>query len=120
MLACRWQIIEANHCSQLRADSIPWPPDEQGILEATARLALQQDQDACKRHVHCGALLMEVSEAAYKKAFRHLSLRWHPDKFWARYGRDMPEVSQAAIMARVGTVFNCVSSQWQQHVRDAE
>ena len=116
----RWQQIEAGHCSQLSADTISWPPDEEEILEATARLALQRDQDICSRYVHCGALLKEVSKAAYKKAFRHLSLRWHPDKFGARYGHALPEGARAAVLERVGRVFGCVSIQWQQHLKKAE
>ena len=55
-------------------------------------------------------------DVAYKAAFRRLSLRWHPDKFQAKCGSQIPREQQAALIERVSVIFQCVSTQWQQHV----
>ena len=42
----------------------------------------------------------------YKKAFRRANLRWHPDKFTARYGKYLDENDRDAILARVEENFH--------------
>lgn len=121
---CRWKSLEASKGSLLCAEDISWPPDQGRILQATARLAMQRGQ-ACgmserNHHVHQCTDAQRVSEAAYRSAFRHLSLRWHPDKFQSKYGFHVPEREQAAVLERVCAIFQCVSSQWQQHVEDQD
>ena len=92
------------------------------MLQATAKLASKFGQARCslaraQAEEHDAAYNhLLVNSAAYKKAFRHLSLRWHPDKFQAKYGCHLPAKDQAAIMQHVCAIYQCVSSQWQSHV----
>ncbi len=50
---------------------MPWPPSEAGLLSALAA-----------REARAGA---PDARAAYRRAFRTAALRWHPDKFDARF-----------------------------------
>ena len=121
---CRWETLEASRLDSLSRDDIPWPPDQADMLQATARLATKSgcaqcglDRAHAHQHMPLGdATYGQFSNAAYKQAFIHLSLRWHPDKFQANYGSRLPGKDQAAIMQHVCAIFQCVSSQYQSHV----
>ena len=65
-------------------------------------------------HTHMGH--SRLDSAACKQAFRILSLRWHPDKFQAKYGSLLIGKDKEAVMQHVCHVFQRVSSQWQSYV----
>jgi len=122
MRLCRWQELDAENIVGLAMEDIPWPPDLDAVLHETARLAMQCNDVLRKakkqRDVHCYVRGKQISDAAYRKAFRILSLRWHPDKFQSRCGSLLGKENEAAIMQRVCIIFQHVSSQWQSHVRN--
>ena len=116
---CRWQRLEAQKLDSLGREDIPWPPDQAMVLQSTARLAMDagSTQGSMQTHTHPDAVHRQLSEAAHKQAYRTLSLRWHPDKFQAKYGHLLLEEDQEAIMQHVCSIFQCVSSQWQSHLK---
>ena len=122
MYLCRWQKLDAGNIVGLAIEDIPWPPDLDAILRETARLAMQSNdmlREANKqRDAHCYIRDNQISDAAYRKAFRMLSLRWHPDKFQSRCGSLLHEDNEAAVMQRVCIIFQHVSSQWQSHMHN--
>ena len=117
VLPCRWRALTCE-AGQLSADDISWPPDQNEILRATARLILGNQPGAPEMHEQSyQAICMNKDVvAAYKAAFRRLSLRWHPDKFQSKCGSQISREQQAALVERVSVIFQCVSTQWQQHV----
>ena len=44
-----------------------------------------------------------------KAAFRQASLRWHPDKFQAKYGRLLHDDEREAIMDKVTETFQAIN-----------
>ncbi len=92
------------------------------MLQATARLAMESGStqsgfDRAQAYMPTNGVYKELSGAAYRQAFKTLSLRWHPDKFQAKFGNLLPEEDEEAIMQRVCSVFQCVSSQWQSYLK---
>ena len=55
-----------------------------------------------------------AAEKIYKKAFRRANLRWHPDKFTAKYGKYLDESDRVAILARVEEISMTVNSSYEQ------
>lgn len=91
------------------------------MLQATARLAMESGStpggiNRVEARMRTSMVHSELENAAHKLAFRSLSLRWHPDKFQAKYGSLLIGKDQEALMQHVCTVFQCLSSQWQSYV----
>ena len=91
------------------------------MLQATAKLAMESDKsqvghDRMQTLMRPDAGHSQLNDAAHKQAYRTLSLRWHPDKFQAKYGTLIPEDDIGATMQRVCSIFQCVSNQWQSYM----
>ena len=108
-----WAAFESN-CDdrrQLTIDDIPWPPACKDLLASWAAREMAADAEARRRDAAGGgggggggdggggASSSSSSSsssrlsganarrmAAYKRAFKKATLRWHPDKFEAKYG----------------------------------
>ena len=67
-------------------DDVPWPPtrDPRDALSALAAIEAARARGG-NRTGNIGDARRVVA-AAHRRAFRRLSLRWHPDKFNARFG----------------------------------
>lgn len=122
MCLCRWQKLDAENIVGLAIEDIPWPPDLDAVIRETARLTMLDGNTLRKankrRDMHCYIRDIQISDAAYRKAFRMLSLRWHPDKFQSRCGSLLHKDDEAAVMQRVCMIFQHVSSQWQSHMHN--
>jgi broad specificity phosphatase PhoE len=80
---------------------VPWPPSAARLLDVGA--ARQQEMGRGKG----GA------RDAYRAAFRAAALRWHPDKFEARFGQRLaPGEPGEEVRARVQAVAQAVTDAW--------
>ena len=92
-------------------DKVPWPPDEHKLLQVMALDELGATGAVAGEGAGAGAGADRTRDgqaayAAYKRAFRKASLRWHPDKFQANFGA---KVSQPVEVRRRGVcVRECV------------
>lgn len=66
--------------------TFPWPPADTGLLQAQVPAAELGDV------------------AAWRRAFRRASLRWHPDKVGARLGARIAAADRERVMERVTAV----------------
>ena len=89
-----WAALEGG-ASLLGEDDVPWPT-------------------AAGREAQAGPLLLAgVAPAKQRKALRDELLRWHPDKFEARFGpRLLPEQRQR-VQARVNAMSQAVATLFQ-------
>jgi len=47
-----------------------------------------------------------AAEKIYKKAFRRANLRWHPDKFTAKYGKYLDDKRSSRHLSESGRNFH--------------
>jgi len=95
--------------------NIPWPPSED-ILQHMAAFEMRQKQEE-EEELEPGKgaqRKVAAAEKIYKKAFRRANLRWHPDKFTAKYGKYLDENDRVAILARVEEISMTVNSSYEQ------
>ena len=64
-------------------DGFPWPPADSGLLQASVPPSELGDV------------------AAWRRAFRRASLRWHPDKVLARFGWRFAPEERERIVERI-------------------
>jgi len=96
--------------------NIPWPPSED-ILQHMAAFEMRQKQEEGEEELEPGKgaqRKVAAAEKIYKKAFRRANLRWHPDKFTAKYGKYLDENDRVAILARVEEISMTVNSSYEQ------
>merc|ERR1740130_407903 len=86
----QWRDFEQAEHSQICISNIPFPPDKHNPL------CLPQNATAAER------------KATYRKS----SLRWHPHKFFARYGQFVQPEELAAVEAKVKETFQLVNEAW--------
>ena len=91
--------------------NVPWPPSED-ILQHMAAFEMRQKEEG--EDFECEERKVLVAEKIYKKAFRRANLRWHPDKFTARYGKYLDENDRDAILARVEEISMIVNSSYEK------
>ncbi len=95
-----WRALEASSSSAgappLRERDVPWP---------TA---------AGREATDTGPLLLAgVPPAARKAALREELMRWHPDKFGARFGARLAPGDAARVAARVNIMSQTVAALFQ-------
>ena len=96
--------------------NVPWPPSED-ILQHMAAFEMRQKQEEGEEELEPGKgaqRKVAAAEKIYKKAFRRANLRWHPDKFTAKYGKYLDESDRVAILARVEEISMTVNSSYEQ------
>lgn len=95
---------------------VPWPP--LGSSEYLAGLAALEQQEAAQqlRQHPCGKRqqLQSTWPRAQRRAYARACLRWHPDKFEARWGRRLEAGDRAAVLARVQEVSQGINAAWEQ------
>jgi hypothetical protein len=102
---------------RIRISDVPWPPSVgEAAIKAMARLELSKDASLSPA-------------AARRRAYRKLSLRWHPDKFHARRrgllsaasepvaGLEPGETHAEAIARRVRVVAQELNDAWKNQNR---
>ena len=113
----RW-LAFANDEDSTRAisyDDVPWPPSTKGMLSATADAEMADDETEPKE---TDALRTKKRFVATRRAYRRLVLRWHADKFAARFSARLADADADLIMAGVGDVSRAVVEQWTRFVQD--
>ena len=88
----------------VRETDVPWPPDEKALL--TQMAAIERGKIPSTGHSK------QDAAAAYKRAFRKASLRWHPDKFAAKFSSKMHPDEAARVAARVQGVSQAINDAW--------
>ena len=112
----RW-LAFANDEDSTRAisyDDVPWPPSTKGMLSAVADAEMADDEP----EPETDALRTKKRFVATRRAYRRLVLRWHADKFAARFSARLADADADLIMARVGDVSRAVVEQWSRFVQD--
>lgn len=56
-----------------------------------------------------------AAEMDVREAFKSAALRWHPDKFLARFGQCLAPSDADLIMQRVASIAQRLNHEWQAH-----
>ena len=89
-----WAALEGG-ASLLGEGDLPWPTP-------------------AGREAEAGPLLLAgVPAAKQRKALREELMRWHPDKFGARFGSRLLPEHQARVQARVNAMSQAVATLFQ-------
>jgi hypothetical protein len=118
--ACACQGSEAGGgapagAARLRLADVPWPPlSGQEYLRCLAALEHREQQ---QRQQGLEARQQRASEdaerrRAARRAYARACLRWHPDKFAARYGALLAEEDRAAVLQRVQQLSQALNEAW--------
>ena len=90
-----WERFAASDDLVAAAAAVPWPP---GGAEGLVARLLAED---------CAG----GDPAALRAAFRRASLRWHPDKFAARFGARLPDPAvRAEVLARAQALAQALTA----------
>ena len=100
--------------NKISMSDIPWPPSKD-ILQHMAAFEMRQKGE--REEFEDGSRAERKAAAAekiHKKAFRRANLRWHPDKFTAKYGKYLDENDRDAILERVEEISMTVNSSFEK------
>ncbi|KAI3430982.1 hypothetical protein D9Q98_009386 [Chlorella vulgaris] len=101
-----------NTSGRLAFCDVPWPPlDSAAYLQGLIALQQQQQQRAV------GQQRDEVRRAA-RRAYAHACLRWHPDKFVARWGPLLEDSDREAILHQVHELLQSINEAWGAKQRE--
>ena len=90
-----WAALEGG-ASLLGEDDLPWPT-------------------LAGREPEAGPLLLAgVAPARQRKALREELMRWHPDKFGARFGARLLPEQRDRVQARVNAMSQAVATLFQE------
>ena len=80
----RWLAFASDEDSTraISYDDVPWPPSTKGMLSAVADAEMTDEETEPKE---TDALRTKKRFVATRRAYRRLVLRWHADKFAARF-----------------------------------
>jgi len=81
---------------KVRMFDIPFPTTHYHDPENVLHLSPGDKRDAAKR----------------KDKFKKVALRWHPDKFMAKYGEQLVEEEREAIKDKLNTHFQAINGVW--------
>jgi len=95
---------EADVAPWVRESDVPWPPDDKEVL--TQMAAIERRKVASTSNSKYDAAM------AYKRAFRKASLRWHPDKFAAKFSSKVHPEDAERVTARVQGVSQAINDAW--------
>jgi hypothetical protein len=114
----RWLAFASDEDSTraISYDDVPWPPSTKGMLSAVADAEMADDETEPKE---TDALRTKKRFVATRRAYRRLVLRWHADKFAARFSARLADADADLIMARVGDVSRAVVEQWRWFVQES-
>ena len=99
LIACvRFQAVTAEHCGRLCG---------LGILAAMAAARRSVQQKSLAQNHQCMA---PVSDSALKEAYKTAILRWHPDRFLARFA--LAATDRQAVADSVSQLAQQVNKEW--------
>ena len=92
----KWAALLADAASAepIAYEDVPWPPTTRGAVSSCAG----RGADAAKR----------------RRTYRRFVLRWHPDKFAARFGARLVDADKERVMERVHDVSRAVVEEWAE------
>mmetsp|Transcript_14609 Transcript_14609/g.37502 ORF Transcript_14609/g.37502 Transcript_14609/m.37502 type:complete len:421 (+) Transcript_14609:239-1501(+) len=82
-----WSQFENTPPKTITVRAIPWPPADEDLLRGSVALAMTEQK--------C------TEDEAIRAQYKRLAMRWHPDKFLARFGGCLQESERDAILERV-------------------
>ena len=131
----QWSALEASAGSGGSAGSadgrisgvayadVPWPPlDCAEYLQALAALEQQQQQQRADADQQAGSHQQgqgrqedpgKRQQRSHRRAYTRACLRWHPDKFAARWGRLLAEADSQRILQRVQQLSQGLNQAWE-------
>ena len=114
----RWLAFarDEDAMSAITYDDVPWPPSAKRMLAAAADAEMVDDTDEDANGDD--ATRKEKRRVATRRAYRRLVLRWHSDKFAARFSARLDDADADLVMARVGELSRAVVEQWTQFTRE--
>ena len=114
----RWLAFarDEDATSTITHDDVPWPPSAKRMLAAAADAEMVDDTDEDANGDD--ATRKEKRRVATRRAYRRLVLRWHSDKFAARFSARLDDADADLVMARVGELSRAVVEQWTQFTRE--
>lgn len=95
--------------AMLRLADVPWPP--LGCHDYLRCLAALERQDPQQQQQQHGTEDAEGRRAA-RRAYARACLRWHPDKFVARWGALLAEGERTGILQRVQQLSQALNEAW--------
>ena len=92
----KWAALLADAASAepIAYEDVPWPPTTRGAVSSCAG----RGADAAK----------------LRRTYRRFVLRWHPDKFAARFGARLVDADKERVMERVHDVSRAVVEEWAE------
>ena len=90
----KWAALLADAASAetIAYEDVPWPPTTRSAVSSCAG----RGADAAK----------------LRRTYRRFVLRWHPDKFAARFGARLVDADKERVMERVNEVSRAVVEEW--------
>ena len=91
----KWDALltsSATSAEPIGYDDIPWPPSTRRLLAWSAK--------GCD------------DAAGTRATYRRLLLRWHPDKFSARFAHRLADEDKERVLERVTAIAQAVKEQW--------
>ena len=104
--------------STITHDDVPWPPSAKRMLAVAADAEMVDDIDEDANGDDAKEKRKEKRRVATRRAYRRLVLRWHSDKFAARFSARLDDADADLVMARVGELSRAVVEQWTQFTRE--
>ena len=91
----KWAALLADAASAepIAYEDVPWPPTTRGAVSSCAGRG---------------------ADAAKRRTYRRFVLRWHPDKFAARFGARLVDADKERVMERVHDVSRAVVEEWAE------
>uniref|UniRef100_A0A7S1SVE1 J domain-containing protein n=1 Tax=Tetraselmis chuii TaxID=63592 RepID=A0A7S1SVE1_9CHLO len=86
-----WERFEMSTPTIIGMGKIPWPPSGEDLLRSAVAMALADSAT-------------QKEEEAIKAQYKRLAMRWHPDKFLARFGSGLQDHEREAVLERVKEV----------------
>lgn len=96
----QWLAFEQGAGGNLGSGDVPWPPEASGVITWN----LQRVESGSE------------GRARVKEAYKKAALRWHPDKFTARFASRLAPSERDAIMRSVKDVFQAINASFSQHI----
>ncbi|KAL4451374.1 hypothetical protein ABPG77_009446 [Micractinium sp. CCAP 211/92] len=98
---------------------VPWPPLGSteylaGLSALEQQVAEQQQQERQPDTKQQEKEQRSAWQRAQRRAYARACLRWHPDKFEARWGRQLAAADREAVLARVQEVSQGINAAWEQ------
>jgi len=113
-----WANFSTNTPTSITVENVPWPPiSKNGFLVSMAADELQ----TVERNNASDDQRQHNAYRAYKTAFRKASLRWHPDKFEAKFGARLSEdihpkegiSHREVILSEVQKMSQRINEEWE-------